>query len=92
MVQNFSWVKLWRINHFRVLARENVGKFTLATLVNLEFGWVNIGEWRLVHQIRQSFPPPKNSALYTVLYGAVWYSKTSKHRIYNPEALDVAPE
>ena len=32
--------KLWRIDRFRVLARENVSKVTLATLVNLEFGWV----------------------------------------------------
>ena len=29
IVQNFGEVKLWRIDHFRVLARENVGEFTM---------------------------------------------------------------
>ena len=43
IAQNFGGVKLWRIDRFRVLVGENVGKFTIAniaTLVNLEFGGV----------------------------------------------------
>ena len=43
IVQNFGVVKLWRIDCFRVLARKmlaNLQKLMLATLVNLEFGWV----------------------------------------------------
>ena len=30
IAQNFGGVKLWRIDCFRVLVRENVGKFTIA--------------------------------------------------------------
>ena len=49
IAQLFGGVKLWRIDHFRVLVGENVGKFTIAniaTLVNLEFGGVKY--WRMV--------------------------------------------
>ena len=61
-VQNAGRVKLWRIDHFRVQARENVGKFTIAyiaTLVNLEFGGVKY--WRMVFDSSNSpeFPLPK---------------------------------
>ena len=62
IAQNFSGVKLWRIDHFRVLARENVGEFTIAniaTLVNLEFGGVKY--WRMVFDSPNSpkFSPAK---------------------------------
>ena len=49
IAQNFGGVKLWRINHFRVLAGENVDEFTIAniaTLVNLEFAGIKY--WRMV--------------------------------------------
>ena len=40
IAQNFGGIKLWQINCVRVFSEENVGEFTIATLVNLEFGWV----------------------------------------------------
>ena len=45
---NFGGVKLWRIDRFEVLVRENVGEFTttyIINVVNLEFGWVKY--WRM---------------------------------------------
>ena len=35
IAQNFGRVKLWQIDHFRVLARKMLANLTLATLVNL---------------------------------------------------------
>ena len=44
---------------------ENVGEFTIAALVNLEYDWVNICELRLLCRIRQNFHPPE--------FSTVWY-------------------
>ena len=60
----FWWVKLWRIDHFRVLDRTNVGKFTIANisyLVNLEFGLVKY--WQMMFILPNS---PKVTVLVTV--------------------------
>ena len=49
IAQNIGGVKLWRIDHFRVLAGGNADEFTIAniaTLVNLEFGGVKY--WQMV--------------------------------------------
>ena len=46
ITKNFGRIKTWRIDRSIVLVRENVGEFTIATLVNLEFGWVKY--WRMV--------------------------------------------
>ena len=42
IVQNSGWVKLWQINYLRVLVRKifKLVDFVIATLVNMEFGWV----------------------------------------------------
>ena len=48
IAQNSGGVKLGRIDRFRVLARKtlaNLQLYILATLVNLEFGWVKY--WRM---------------------------------------------
>ena len=44
IVQNFGEVKLWRIDHFRVLARENVGKFTIAHISNFSESGIWLGK------------------------------------------------
>ena len=36
----FWQIKLWRMDHFRVLARKMLANLTLVSLVNLEFSWV----------------------------------------------------
>ena len=61
IAQLFGGVKLWQIDRFRVLVRENVGEFTIAniaTLVNLEFGGVKY--WRMVFGLPN--PPIFSSA------------------------------
>ena len=44
IVQNIGGVKLWQVDRFMSFDEANLQKLTLATLVNLEFGWVNVGE------------------------------------------------
>ena len=55
----FWWGKTSVNRSLISFGEENVGEFTIATLVNLKFGWVKYGEWHSFCQVHQSFPPPK---------------------------------
>ena len=62
MAQNSGGVKFWRIDRFRVLMRKmlaNLQYLTLATLVNLEFGWVKYWQMAFVSPNSPKFSSAK---------------------------------
>ena len=68
-MQNFGGVKLWRIDRFRVLARENVGGFTIAYISYFSESGICLGK-TLVNGVPFAKPakvfPRQNFALYGI--------------------------
>ena len=62
IAQNIGGIKLWRIGHFRVLARKtlvSLQQLPLVTMVNLEFGWVKYWQMTIVLPNSPKFSPSK---------------------------------
>lgn len=64
MEGNFGSEKIWRICCSKHIGRRKFGEFMkLKNIFHIKhiikFGWDKFGEFILIRQIRQRFPPPK---------------------------------